>query len=224
MAGRIPYSQGVAFIVEGATEKVFYSEYLEHCCRSHEGATLLRVNAVEGLNFEIHQGDGAISLVKFNNVGAITQMTHSADWFLRSCFSRYLSIPWTVFLAYDTDDYNGSITKFHEGDWQRLRNSISEAANEIIDLAASADIEDVMLCDYQGILRFLGLPSSTTLPTGNKGKTRMKKLHRMASLNNPYHEGDRARPLIQSLDMQVIESSAPVPLSRVPEILFGNPN
>jgi hypothetical protein len=78
-----------------------------------------------------------------------------------------------------------------------MRSDIEPKAVAIVDLAAEADIEDIMLCDYAGVLGFLGLPANTELPNGRKGKVRMKKLHKMVALNKPYHEGDKARPLAQ---------------------------
>jgi hypothetical protein len=68
-----------------------------------------------------------------------------------------------------------------------------------------------MLCDYAGVLNFLGLPADTDLPNGRKGKARMKKLHKKVALNKPYHEGDKARPLIRALDMDKILKTAPIP-------------
>ena len=158
---------------------------------------------------------------QLNNVGTVTQMTNSAEWFHRSCASRHPSIPWTVFLGYDTDAYNSNITKFHEGDWARLRLDIEPKADAIIDLAAEADIEDIMLCDYAGVLSFLGLPTDTDLPNGRKGKARMKKLHKKVALNKPYHEGDKARPLIRALDMDKILKTAPIPLVSLEAAIIG---
>lgn len=56
--------------------------------------------------------------------------------------------------------------------------NISSTAQRVVDLAAKADIEDVMLCDLPGVLSFLGLPPETEMPPGNKGKTKLKKLYR----------------------------------------------
>lgn len=101
-------------------------------------------------------------------------------------------------------------TKFHQGDWKRLRDDIDEAAESVTDLAASADIEDIMLCDLEDILVFLNLPADTPLPSGRKGKVRTKRLFRMVAINHPYHEAEKARPLIQALDMGKIAERAPI--------------
>ena len=51
-----------------------------------------------------------------------------------------------------------------------LHESISPAAQKVVDLAAEADIEDVMLCDLPGVLPFLGLPPETEMPPGREGE------------------------------------------------------
>lgn len=112
-------------------------------------------------------------------------------------------------------------TKFHQGDWKRLRDDIDEAAESVTDLAASADIEDLMLCDLEAVLVFLNLPADTPLPSGRKGKVRMKRLFRMVAVNRPYHEAEKARPIIQALDMGKIAERTPLPLGRFESTLFG---
>lgn len=107
------------------------------------------------------------------------------------------------------------------GDWKRLRDDIDEAAESVTDLAASSDIEDIMLCDLEDVLVFLNLPADTPLPSGRKGKVRMKRLFRMVAVNHPYHEAEKVRPLIQALYMGKIAERAPLPLGRFESTLFG---
>ena len=221
MADDLTYNAGVALIVEGATERVFYSEFVESRARMR-GAAIARIADGDGTNFVVTRPDGTHALVKLNNVGTVTQMTNSAEWFLRSCAARHSDIEWSVFLGYDTDAYNSNITKFHEGDWARLRRDIENAATSIVDLAAEADIEDIMLCDYGGVLAFLNLPADTPLPNGRKGKTKMRKLHQKVALNKPYQEGDRALPLIRALDMDEVMANAPIPLDLLEAAIFGS--
>lgn len=208
-----PYEKGVAFIVEGATERVFYEEYLKKLC-SDRGMTITKDEESQENKYIIRTTSGSI-LILINTVGSVSQMTNSATWFYRACVKEYRSIGWSVFLCYDTDAYNSDITKFHEGDWLRLRQSIEGNAESVTDLAARADIEDVMLCDFQGVLAFLGLDSGTPMPKGRKGKVRIKQLFRQSNPTCAYHEGERARALIQTLDMDLIENKAPVPLSAI---------
>ena len=96
-----------------------------------------------------------------------------------------------------------------------LRESIAPSAQKVVDMAAEADIEDVMLCDLTGVLSFLGLPQQKKIPPGNKGKTKLKKLYRMVAPNRAYHSGERAKDLISHLDMTGIRASAPIPLEEI---------
>ena len=56
------------------------------------------------------------------------------------------------------------------------------------------------------------------IPTGNKGKVKLKKLFRQ--VGKTYHEGKRARALIDSLDMQKIIDTSSAPLAVIENILF----
>ena len=83
------YTGGIALIVEGATEKVFYSELIRLRALVH-GATVERASDGNGTSFSVTRQDGSSELVKINNVGTVTQMTNSAEWFLRACGRRPL--------------------------------------------------------------------------------------------------------------------------------------
>lgn len=85
-------------------------------------------------------------------------------------------------------------------------------AKEIIDLAASADIEDVMLVDLEGICEYLGIPVPRELK-GRKGKAKMKALYR--SCGNTYHEGEKSADMVESLDFQKIIAKGPIDLNRL---------
>lgn len=209
--------RGLAFIVEGATEKVFYIEYLSQRCRGLGYGFEKDLGTQEDC-YRITCGDDG-KIVMMVSVNSVSQMTNSATWFHRACVGEHPEVVWTVFLCYDTDGYNNDITKFHEGDWARLRASIELSAGKVVDLAAEADIEDIILCDLAGTLAFLGLPPETEIPPGNKGKTKLKKLHRMVAANKTYHSGERAKDLIAALDMAVIKEAAPIPLGEIDEAI-----
>lgn len=211
------FEKGLAFIVEGDTERVFYEEYLTKVCVDRE----IRMSKDEKSqeNKHILTKDDRAILVMIDNVSSVTQMPNSAMWFRRACLDSFNEIPWHVFLGYDTDDYSGDITKFYKDDWLYLRQEIEKDAASVTDLAAKADIEDIMLYDLEGVLAFLGLNPDTKAPSGRKGKAKMRKLFRMVSTSNAYHEGERARDLIRSLNMEKLEASAPIPLSSIGVVL-----
>lgn len=79
-------------------------------------------------------------------------------------------MPWTVYLCYDTDSSNSNISKFYEGDWKILRQDLEKSkTTTIVDLAASADIEDIMLYDIESVLAFLGIAMPVKL-VGEKAR------------------------------------------------------
>jgi hypothetical protein len=122
-----------------------------------------------------------------------------------------------VFLCYDTDSAEYDISKFYRDDWKILRKDLAKAkAEEIIDLAASADIEDIILTDLAGVCAYLGIQIPEEL-FGRKGKAKMKALYR--SCGNTYHEGDKAEAMIEELDFQKIIDCSPLDLKKLSAIL-----
>ena len=198
-----------AFILEGATEKVFYMELLRYICNKH-GASLNgpTINDVETVYTITTQERNAI--VKFHAVNAISQVPKAGLWFQSQCLKLYPRVKWHVFLCYDQDDYKPDVSRFFQGDWCALRDELKRS--KVIDMAARADIEDVLLQDCIGICRFLGCAPPVKL-TGGKGKVKMKNLFRSA--NRVYHEGERARSLIKALDMQKIINSGILPFGEL---------
>lgn len=213
------YLAGVAFIVEGQTEEEFYRQYLIWTAMRHP-RTYFREGRDNGEVCYIVGSEQGEVLIKFVSMNSISQITNSATWFLRSCKARHAALPWDVFLAYDTDGHHVPVTQFMEGDWDELRSTIGTEARSLTDLAAEADIEDVMLLDETGVLSFLGLPLNTKIPQGGKGKSKMKALFRRVSVTNAYHEGAKARSLVRALDMSVIAARSPIPFRRIEEVIW----
>jgi len=158
-------------------------------------------------------------LVKTYTVGTIIAHTQApANWFKNSCKLQHKHIDWTVFLCYDTDSHNNDISQFYEGDWKELRKSLyKNRRTSIIDLAASADIEDIMLLDIEGVCSFLGI-IQCPIPPGRKGKSKMKKIFR--DNGSCYHEGEKAKLLIEHLNKDTIISKSSIPFSIIDDICF----
>lgn len=215
------YTSGIAFVFEGETEKVFYHTLLKHFIKKHPGYELLeKQNEKTGENFHILSSESKRTIIKVNNVGTVSQVANSGFWFYNRCYKENKSINWTVFLCYDTDSYSNDISKFHEGDWMELRKAIEKNRNcKVIDLAAQADIEDIMLLDSNSVFAFLGI-SPIPIPSGKKGKVKMKKIFRLKGIDTAYHEGERARPLIESLDMEKIISLSTIPFVEIENKCF----
>lgn len=202
-----------AFVFEGETEKIFYSHLLSFLAQKYN------VDFKECQSeAEIYYQIGEDVVVKYFTVNTITQLPTAGRWFNSFCVKDNNSSDWIVFLCYDTDEYKSDITKFEKGDWQELRKDLANA--KVIDIAAAADIEDVMLTDFEGVKRYMGLNPSFTLDdfSGRKGKVKMKAIGRCGKT---YHEGERAKELIQSLDMQKIIDSNIVPLNQIENLIFG---
>lgn len=215
------FEKGIAFILEGDTEKVFYLSLLKHLCKKYNDISLQKQTDPNSGEILYVLGNSAHKvLIKFNIVGTISQITNSGSWFEKRCYGQHKNLKWTVFLCYDTDNYTPNISKFYEDDWKELRKSISKRkACSIIDLAAQADIEDIMLVDSDGVFSFLGI-APTAIPSGSKGKLKMKKIFRLKGPGCAYHEGVRAEPLINSLDFDKIISISPVPLNLIQQECF----
>lgn len=216
---RNKYKKGVAFICEGDTEKEFYLSLLAFFCDKHHKSIVKTVNEQEpDIVYELRGSDDDILVIKFFIAESITGMPRSSKWFEVECVKKYGSrIPWTAYLCYDTDAYTKDVTQFYEGDWKDLRNKLKRAV-DIVDLAAAADIEDILLVDIEGVCNFIQHPivDIADLP-GRKGATKMKQLYR--ECGKSYHKGKRARMMIDSLDKQKIVDSDIVPLKKV-EALF----
>ena len=213
---------GLAFIFEGDTEKYFYINLLEFICAKH-GCLIQPVDTSVGGTYIITNKRKKI-IVCTNMVGTITQITHSGNWFNNSCANKYSSkTPWKVFLCYDTDSYEADITKFQLGDWKMLRSNLTKRNNiQIIDVSASAEIEDIFLIDLESISQFLGLETELTeadIPSGGKGKTKLTKLFR--ENKKFYHAGIRALPLIKSLNKQRLLDSEILPLKEIENAILS---
>ncbi|MBQ7265343.1 MAG: hypothetical protein IJS61_04515 [Firmicutes bacterium] len=215
------YTCGIAFILEGDTEKIFYYRVLCYFVEQHPGAKIVKCTdkANGETYYSVQYGERNV-LIKFNVVGTISQITHSVSWFQNRCYKKHRGLKWKVFLCYDTDSYNNDIGKFYEGDWKELRKSIEKNRNcSVTDLAAQADIEDIMLLDSDGVFKYLDM-LPVPIPNGKKGKRKMKKIFRMKGSGYAYHEGNRAVSLIDSLDFKKIISLSDIPFSEVEKSLL----
>lgn len=212
------FDRGFAFILEGDTEKEFYLSLLYFLSKKYS-AVLERQKDEENpdIIYTITRGT-SISLVKFHVANSVNQVPLSGgNWFNAQCVEYYEKHPWVVFLCYDTDSYKEEITKFYEDDWATLRSKLKKAA-KVVDVAAAADIEDIMLQDLDSICNYLNCDIKKVLLNGSKGKKKMKKLFR--ENDKYYHEGSRARTLIDSLNMQKLIDNDSIPLKDIEDLIF----
>lgn len=201
------YTKGIAFIMEGSTEKVFYRSFMQWLAERN-GGYFEKIDFPDTgeIIFEWTYREEK-TIIKFNVVGTVTQIVNSGKWFSNTCAKKY-KIPWNVYLCYDTDGSEQDISKFFQDDWKLLRDDLKKAkAREIVDLAAQADIEDIMLVDLLGVCKFLNTTPPAKL-TGRKGKAKMKALYR--SCGRTYHEGERSADMVEKLDFEKIMNEGPI--------------
>jgi hypothetical protein len=214
------YVRGVAFIFEGSTERCFYYSMLEHYLSKHGDYTVTKKfdrNANEYF-FVLSNNERAVIVRGFTVGTVISHTLAPANWFKNVCKQQHKQIDWTAFLCYDTETHNRDVSQFFEGDWKELRKSISKnKRTTIIDLAASADIEDIMLLDMGGVCGYLGIPQCP-IPAGRKGKSKIKRIFR--DVGSCYHEGDRAKPLIDHLNKDIIISKSTIPFDLIDTVCF----
>lgn len=94
-------------------------------------------------------------------------------------------------------------------------------------MAVNAEIEDVFLLDLHGISTFMRLDKELMpedLPKGRKGSSKMKPLFIEYRKQNKttafYHKGERARALIDCLNMGSIISAKLLPLQEIERECF----
>ena len=107
----------------------------------------------------------------------------------------------TICCSYDTDVFevrNPLIVN-----WDALRKTVNRMGiQEFLQLGIRSSIEDWLLCDMEGVCRYLGL---TTIPKslkGNDGNAKLNDLYSKA--RRIYQKGYQVKELVASLDMSVI--------------------
>ena len=107
----------------------------------------------------------------------------------------------TVCCSYDTDVFevrNPLIVN-----WDALRKTVKRMGiQEFLQLGIRSSIEDWLLCDMDGISRYLGLSNIPKSLKGNDGNAKLNDLYSKA--RRIYQKGYQVKELVTSLDMSVI--------------------
>ena len=107
----------------------------------------------------------------------------------------------TVCCSYDTDVFevrNPLIV-----DWNALKKAVKRMGiDELIQLGIKSSIEDWLLCDQEGICRFLKLKDFPKSLKGNNGNEKLNDLFGKAK--KVYQKGYQTKGLVAALDMGVI--------------------
>ena len=87
--------------------------------------------------------------------------------------------------------------------WDTLRKTVKRMGiNDFIQLGIRSSIEDWILCDMEGICRFLKLKSVPKSLKGNDGNAKLNDLY--GKVRKAYLKGYQTKELVASLDMSVI--------------------
>jgi len=90
------YAEGIAFILEGSTEKVFYLNLLKYFADTDKQIVFKKIVSEEdGEIFYEWISETKKMIIKIYVVGTITQVSNSGNWFRSKC-SKKLKIPWSV--------------------------------------------------------------------------------------------------------------------------------
>ena len=122
----------------------------------------------------------------------------------------------TICCSYDTDVFevrNPLIVN-----WDTLRKTVKRMGiQEFLQLGIRSSIEDWLLCDMEGVCRYLGL---TTIPKSLKGNDVNAKLNDLYSkARRIYQKGYQARELVDALRMEIIRKKHADDLSELEKTL-----
>ena len=107
----------------------------------------------------------------------------------------------TICCSYDTDVFE--IRNPLMVNWDTLRKTVKRMGiNDFIQLGIRSSIEDWILCDMEGICRFLKLKSVPKSLKGNDGNAKLNDLY--GKVRKAYLKGYQTKELVASLDMSVI--------------------
>ncbi|MBP5563640.1 MAG: hypothetical protein J6X51_06365 [Bacteroidales bacterium] len=109
----------------------------------------------------------------------------------------------TVCCSYDTDVFETGNPQIV--DWSILRKAVKRLGiEEFIQLGIKSSIEDWLLCDQEGICRFLKLKEIPKTLKGNSGNEKLNDLFVRAK--KIYQKGRQTQNLVAALDMGVIRN------------------
>lgn len=109
----------------------------------------------------------------------------------------------TVCCSYDTDVFETGNPQIV--DWSILRKAVKRLGiEEFIQLGIKSSIEDWLLCDQEGICRFLKLKEIPKTLKGNSGNEKLNDL--FVKAKKIYQKGRQTQNLVAALDMGVIRN------------------
>lgn len=173
----------VVIYVEGETDEEFYNKVKEHIRNKIPSKRF----DVDALKVECVKGIGNFSTKLLNK-------------FKKEILIKYKDYRISVFLCYDHDVFEYSVNPPVDRD--KLEKNLLEAgANEVKHIVAYRSIEDYLMIDTEGILKFLRLKDNTKI-NGKNGLEKITNLFKKA--NRTYIKGTKVEGLVDSLDIEKI--------------------
>lgn len=193
-------NQIVVIVTEGETDKLFYSKILQ----------VLR-EKVPGKNFKVNR----IDHICVNGIGKFESKLYRIFRKNVEQYNKANKDPEIcVFLCYDADVFLGK--KNPPVCWKNVEKNLKKyGANKIYHIVANEAIEDFILLDYDGVLKFLKLSKNTK--HSYHGVDGLKTLYKMA--NKAYIKGSKAENLLDSLNFELIEHKLCKQLSYLCEVV-----
>lgn len=109
----------------------------------------------------------------------------------------------TICYSYDTDVFE--VRNPLMVNWDALRKTVKRMGiKDFIQLGIRSSIEDWILCDMEGICRYLKLKSVPKSLKGNDGNAKLNDLY--GKVRKAYLKGYQTKELIAALDMAVIRN------------------
>ena len=201
----------VLIVTEGETDDLFYRKIMDILKKKILGNRF----CVDDLDYICIKGFGnfdskLISLYKAHVKKICSEFNKNEDKVKAKDIEKY------VFLCYDHDVFEGK--KKPPIDWKKIEKELRKIkGTNVYHIVANRMIEDFILLDFDGVLRFLRISKSKINPKNYKSLEGLKKLYKLA--NKAYIKGEKSESLINHLDFELIESKICSQLSQLCQIV-----
>ena len=176
----------VVLFVEGETDEVFFKALIDY----YKTVSTTELHPCRICNLRGVTRYGSKLLAKLKNE------------FLPDAENKAYKIQ-TVCCSYDTDVFE--VRNPLMVDWNALKKAVKRMGiDELIQLGIKSSIEDWLLCDEEGICRFLKLKDFPKSLRGNSGNEKLNDLFGKAK--KVYQKGYQTKNLVDALDMGVIRN------------------
>lgn len=176
--------KGVLIFVEGDTEKELYCKFFD----------MLR-----GL---IKNGKFNVNKIEIKNLKGIGNFkTKARRIYQNDILKNNPDVVFDIFLCYDTDVFESFSSK-PPVDWKGIEKVLREfGAQRVIHIKAKKSIEDWIMRDSLGVIKYLRLPNNTKIPSNN-GLEQLKYLFKKK--NKIYVKGVNVDGFIDKLNLEII--------------------